>query len=116
MFYYVFAAGYSYPVDWWSLGIVAYEMRAGGRPFIVHSCTPLTEVKNILNTAVHYPRYWSSNFVDLLSRVSILFFYVLSPATSLPHTNTLYGRKGIKFELTDASEPTLALVNVISQK
>ncbi|XP_017081717.1 serine/threonine-protein kinase 32A isoform X1 [Drosophila eugracilis] len=62
-------AGYSYPVDWWSLGVVAYEMRGSNRPFVVHSNTPLTEIKNILNTPVHYPRYWSSNFVDLLQRL-----------------------------------------------
>nr|AEQ62991.1 AT27315p1 [Drosophila melanogaster] len=62
-------AGYSYPVDWWSLGVVAYEMRGNIRPFVVHSNTPLAEIKNILNTPVHYPRYWSSNFVDLLQRL-----------------------------------------------
>ncbi|KAH8344493.1 hypothetical protein KR084_011601 [Drosophila pseudotakahashii] len=63
-------AGYSYPVDWWSLGVVAYEMRGNIRPFVVHSNTPLEEIKNILNTPVHYPRYWSRNFVDLLQKVS----------------------------------------------
>ncbi|XP_017057045.1 serine/threonine-protein kinase 32A isoform X1 [Drosophila ficusphila] len=62
-------AGYSYPVDWWSLGVVAYEMRGNIRPFVVHSNTPLAEIKNILNTPVHYPRYWSNNFVDLLQKL-----------------------------------------------
>ncbi|KAH8295199.1 hypothetical protein KR018_008459, partial [Drosophila ironensis] len=62
-------AGYSYPVDWWSLGVVAYEMRGNARPFVVHSNTPLAEINNILNTPVHYPRYWSSNFVDLLQKL-----------------------------------------------
>ncbi|KAH8283821.1 hypothetical protein KR054_002583 [Drosophila jambulina] len=62
-------AGYSYPVDWWSLGVVAYEMRGNNRPFVVHSNTPLAEIKNILNTPVHYPRYWSSQFIDLLQKL-----------------------------------------------
>ncbi|XP_050069455.1 serine/threonine-protein kinase 32A [Anopheles maculipalpis] len=62
-------AGYSYPVDWWSLGVVAYELRSGNRPFVVHSSTPLAEVKNILNTQPHYPRHWSDNFVDLLAKL-----------------------------------------------
>ncbi|XP_058827113.1 serine/threonine-protein kinase 32A [Topomyia yanbarensis] len=62
-------AGYSYPVDWWSLGIVAYEMRSGSRPFVVHSSTPLVEVKNILSTQPHFPRHWSDNFIDLLGKL-----------------------------------------------
>ncbi|XP_037949853.1 serine/threonine-protein kinase 32A [Teleopsis dalmanni] len=62
-------AGYSFAVDWWSLGVVAYEMRAHTRPFIVHSNTTLVEVKHILNSNVHYPRYWSSDFIDLLTKL-----------------------------------------------
>ncbi|XP_059219671.1 serine/threonine-protein kinase 32A isoform X2 [Stomoxys calcitrans] len=62
-------AGYTFPVDWWSLGVVAYEMRANIRPFSVHSNTALVDVKHILNSPVHYPRYWSSDFVDLITKL-----------------------------------------------
>lgn len=62
-------AGYSFPVDWWSLGVVAFEMRCGSRPFVVHSHTPLTEVKNILHSPLHYPRHWNSSLVDLLTKL-----------------------------------------------
>ncbi|XP_032593616.1 serine/threonine-protein kinase 32A isoform X2 [Drosophila grimshawi] len=63
------AAGYSYPVDWWSLGVVAYEMRSNNRPFVLHSHTPLVEIKNVLNTNVHYPHHWSHSFIDLLQKL-----------------------------------------------
>lgn len=62
-------AGYSFPVDWWSLGVVAYEMRSGSRPFIVHSNTPLTEVKNILHSPLRYPRHWNSSLIDLIRKL-----------------------------------------------
>ncbi|XP_062535156.1 serine/threonine-protein kinase 32B-like [Armigeres subalbatus] len=44
-------------------------MRSGIRPFVVHSSTPLVEVKNVLNTQPHFPRNWSDNFIDLLGKL-----------------------------------------------
>ncbi|GAB0094163.1 serine/threonine-protein kinase 32A [Sergentomyia squamirostris] len=64
-------SGYTYPVDWWSLGVVAYEMRAGERPFVVHSNTPLDVVKEMLTSGNSplYPPFWSDSFIDLVSRL-----------------------------------------------
>lgn len=33
--------GYGAAVDWWSLGVTAYELKTGRRPFNIHSNTPL---------------------------------------------------------------------------
>ena len=35
------AEGYGHAVDWWALGVTAYELRTGGRPFNIRSATSL---------------------------------------------------------------------------
>ncbi|GLV34253.1 uncharacterized protein CBL_00184 [Carabus blaptoides fortunei] len=60
--------GYSYPVDWWSLGIVAYEMLRGCRPFDIHSATSIQDLRAMFQNGVDYPVYWSDEIVDLLSK------------------------------------------------
>ncbi|XP_052771939.1 serine/threonine-protein kinase 32B-like isoform X2 [Mya arenaria] len=44
-------AGYSYPIDWWSVGICAYEMVRGSRPYDIHSNTTAHEAKMMFTTA-----------------------------------------------------------------
>lgn len=65
--------GYGFPVDWWSLGIVAYEMFFGVRPFDIHSTTSVSEVRALFATGAVYPRSSraSRGFVDLIDRVSL---------------------------------------------
>lgn len=76
LFSFEHVAGYSYAVDWWSLGIVAYEMRAGSRPFVIHSTTPIEDVKETLFSVPAFPRHWSVNFIELIRKVN--FINVLS--------------------------------------
>ncbi|KAK1346067.1 hypothetical protein QTO34_008536 [Cnephaeus nilssonii] len=67
--------GYSYPVDWWSLGITAYELLRGWRPYEIHSATPVTEILNMFQVErVHYSSTWCKGMVALLrkSRLSSL--------------------------------------------
>ncbi|XP_026821980.1 serine/threonine-protein kinase 32A isoform X2 [Rhopalosiphum maidis] len=41
-------AGYSYPVDWWSLGVTLYEVMSRCRPYDIHSGTTPREVRSML--------------------------------------------------------------------
>lgn len=62
--------GYSYTVDWWALGITAYELLRGWRPYDIHSSTTVDDVLNIFRgDRVRYSSTWSKGIVALLRRL-----------------------------------------------
>nr|XP_023655699.1 serine/threonine-protein kinase 32B [Paramormyrops kingsleyae] len=62
--------GYSYPVDWWSLGITAYELLRGWRPYDIHSSLAVDDITNIFRgERVHYSSTWSKGMVSLLRKL-----------------------------------------------
>ncbi|KAM8802378.1 serine/threonine-protein kinase 32B isoform 2-T2 [Rhynchonycteris naso] len=62
--------GYSYPVDWWSLGITAYELLRGWRPYEIHSSTPIDEILSMFKMErVHFSSTWSKGVVSLLKKL-----------------------------------------------
>ncbi|XP_023375953.1 serine/threonine-protein kinase 32B [Pteropus vampyrus] len=62
--------GYSYPVDWWSLGVTAYELLRGWRPYDIHSATPVDEILSVFKVArVHYSSTWCEGMVTLLKKL-----------------------------------------------
>ncbi|NWT92208.1 ST32B kinase, partial [Urocynchramus pylzowi] len=64
--------GYSYPVDWWSLGITAYELLRGWRPYEIHSATPIDEILNMFKIErVHYSSTWCKGMTALLKKLLI---------------------------------------------
>ncbi len=58
---------YNKSVDWWSLGILIYEMLAGYTPF--YDQTPMKTYEKILVGKVFYPSYFHPDVVDLLSKL-----------------------------------------------
>ncbi|KXL46539.1 hypothetical protein M433DRAFT_3900 [Acidomyces richmondensis BFW] len=64
----VSSKGYNKSVDWWSLGILIFEMLAGFTPFW-DSGSPLKIYENILKGRVKYPPYIHPDAQDLLSKL-----------------------------------------------
>lgn len=65
--------GYSFAVDWWSLGVCAYEMLRGRRPYDIHSSTSIHEAKQMFTTLkVHYSSNWHSGCKDLIKQLLYL--------------------------------------------
>lgn len=58
---------YNKSVDWWSLGILIYEMLAGYTPFYDQS--PMNTYEKILVGKVYYPSYFHPDAVDLLTKL-----------------------------------------------
>lgn len=60
---------YGVECDWWSLGVIGYEMIYGRSPF--SDDTSARTINNILNFQVHWPRFASPlSFWDQLSAVT----------------------------------------------
>ena len=56
--------GYGFAVDWWSFGIIIYEMIVGTTPF--DDDDPMTVFKRILSTKPFYPKTMSSSAKNLI--------------------------------------------------
>ncbi|XP_066962425.1 uncharacterized protein [Macrobrachium rosenbergii] len=70
--------GYSYPVDWWSLGVTAYEVRRAKRPYDIHSNTSLHDIRLMF---LQPPKFSSDCHPDLVSLISQLL--IVSPEERL---------------------------------
>ena len=64
----VSSKGYNKSVDWWSLGILIFEMLCGFTPFW-DSGSPVKIYENILRGRIKYPPYLNPDVVDLLSQL-----------------------------------------------
>ena len=63
----VSSKGYNKSVDWWSLGILTFEMLAGYPPF--YDQNPMKLYENILNGSIRYPSYFDHMVKDLLQKL-----------------------------------------------
>jgi serine/threonine protein kinase len=69
--------GYTYPIDWWSLGVCAYELLFGRRPFRGRTNTALTQSisKDLLRFPDNAGEKCSSTGINFISgvRLPLLF-------------------------------------------
>ncbi|XP_067156493.1 serine/threonine-protein kinase 32C [Apteryx mantelli] len=62
--------GYSFEVDWWSLGVMAYELLRGWRPYDIHSNNPVESLVQLFSTvSVQYSSAWSKEMIALLRKL-----------------------------------------------
>ncbi|CCH46926.1 cAMP-dependent protein kinase type 2 [Wickerhamomyces ciferrii] len=58
---------YNKSVDWWSFGILIFEMLSGYTPF--YDSSPMKTYENILNGQIKYPDYFHKDVLDLLQKL-----------------------------------------------
>ncbi|XP_045147586.1 serine/threonine-protein kinase 32C [Echinops telfairi] len=62
--------GYSFEVDWWSVGVMAYELLRGWRPYDIHSSNAVEALVQLFSTvSVQYAPTWSRDTVALLRKL-----------------------------------------------
>lgn len=62
--------GYSFEVDWWSVGVMAYELLRGWRPYDIHSSDAMESLVQLFSTvSVQYVPSWSKDMVALLRKL-----------------------------------------------
>ncbi|XP_037015082.2 serine/threonine-protein kinase 32C [Artibeus jamaicensis] len=62
--------GYSFEVDWWSVGVMAYELLRGWRPYDIHSSNAVESLVQLFSTvSVQYVPSWSKETVALLRKL-----------------------------------------------
>ncbi|XP_041117237.1 serine/threonine-protein kinase 32C-like isoform X1 [Polyodon spathula] len=95
--------GYAFQVDWWSLGVTAYEVLRGWRPYDIHSNSTVESLLQLFSTvSVQYASVWSKDMVALLRklltvnpehRFSCLTDMQSSPLLSDVNWNAVYEKK-----------------------
>ncbi|XP_048507177.1 serine/threonine-protein kinase 32A [Athalia rosae] len=63
--------GYGFAIDWWSLGVLAWETLSGVRPYPLHAATSHREALAILQEERQPPVHWSPEIRELLDRLLI---------------------------------------------
>ncbi|CAL1291969.1 unnamed protein product [Larinioides sclopetarius] len=62
--------GYSFPADWWSLGVTSYEMICNMRPYPVHSTTSIEEIHALIhNSCLRFPKCVDRGLVSLIQEL-----------------------------------------------
>eukprot|EP01125_Pyxidicula_operculata_P011497 TRINITY_DN3763_c0_g1_i1.p1 TRINITY_DN3763_c0_g1~~TRINITY_DN3763_c0_g1_i1.p1 ORF type:complete len:501 (-),score=102.54 TRINITY_DN3763_c0_g1_i1:219-1721(-) len=91
--------GHNTSVDWWSLGVLTFEMLAGHPPFIAET---ILDLFNAIRepTKIQYPSHFSSHAVDFIKRL-----LVVNPALRLGATHG--GINDIKLHPWFNSEPRI---------
>ncbi|TMS04192.1 Serine/threonine-protein kinase 32C [Larimichthys crocea] len=61
--------GYAFEVDWWSLGVTAFEVLRGWRPYDIHASNSVESLIQLFSTvSVQYSPAWPKDLVSLLRK------------------------------------------------